>query len=92
MEDVVQTYLADLDDLSLEIDAIIYCSKDALISNQVKVGLKNKFLPVMARMKPLHEYVNTFPDFHMWAECNTAYAQLQTKLETLLKHNKQVKI
>jgi hypothetical protein len=92
MEDAVQTYLADLDDLSLEIDAIIYCSNEDPISNQVKVGLKNKFLPVMARMKPLHEYVNAFPDFHLWADCNTAYAQLVFKMETLLKHNKQARI
>ena len=92
MEAAVQTYLADLENLSLDIDAILYCSKDGLISNQEKVGLKNKFVPVMARMKPLHEYANAFPEFHLWADCNTAYGQLAFKVETLLKHNKQIRV
>ena len=92
MEDAVQTYLANLEDLSLEIDAIIYCSNNGPISNQVKIGLKNKFVPVMERMKPLHEYASAFPNFYLWADCNTVYGQLAFKMETLLKHNKQVRI
>jgi hypothetical protein len=92
MEDAIQTYLADLEELSLEVDAILYTSKDELISNQVKIGLKDNFLAVMERMKPLHEYSNAFPEYHLWGECNQAYDRLVLKVEALLKHNKHVKL
>jgi hypothetical protein len=92
MEEAVQTYLADLEELTMEVDAILFTSQDAPISNHVKSELKNKFMPVTERMKPLHEYANEFPDFYLWGACNTAHERLGVKMEALFKHNKHVRI
>ena len=83
----MQTYLGDLEMLGNEAENIVMSALGAPIPLQTKQELMEKFVLVVERMKPVHEYVSQNPEFECKAACANAYTRLKSHMLVLLGRN-----